>query len=110
MRPITFDVDRTSYAITYGATTIITTNIDHNLTTGDLVYFEDFTTTNPAIDGNKIHEINSVDGHFITTIASDKFRISINTAGLNPIPPGVAVNVYFDSKRIIIPLEITYIE
>jgi len=111
LEPLSFDPDRAEYTMTYGAlSTLVTTNITHNLFTGDIVYFNDFTTTDPSADSDKISEINNIHGHHITKKSDTSFTIPVNTIGVNPIPAGLIVNVYFGSKRIIIPLEITYLE
>lgn len=110
LEPLVFDPDRAKYTIVYGAlVTTITTDIDHNIITGDVVHFSDFTTTNPVADAEIISIINRSQGHHITFVANNVFTIPINSAGTNPVPPGVNVNVYFDAKRLIIPMEITYL-
>lgn len=109
MEVLTFDADRANYVMAYGAlfTTIITDQ-PHNLSTGDIVYFDDFTTQTPDFDSKKIAEINNASGHHITFINLTTFTIPVNTLGVGAIPLDKKVSVYFGSKRIIIPLEITY--
>lgn len=111
LKQIQFDADRSNYQIAYGVlVTTITTDIDHNLITGDKVYFEDFTTTNPVADADLIKFINGPDGFYITFIAPTIFTIPLDTSSLAPPPPGIKLSVYFESKRLYIPIEITYIE
>lgn len=111
IKQIEFDADRSNYQITYGAlVTTITTDINNNLITGNKVYFEDFTTIDPTADADLIKIINGSDGFFITFIAPDQFTIPIDTSSLAPTPPGIRLTVYFGSKRIYVPMEITYIE
>ena len=110
MQVITFDPDRSYYTMTYGLlTTLITTEIDHNLLTGDTVIFIDFTTSDPVLDSETIALINRPSGHFITFVSPTEFTIPLSTLGiLHPVVPGTKFAVFFNSKRIFINVEFTY--
>lgn len=111
MHRIIFDADQMEYTITYGAlVTTITTASAHNLTTGDIVYFDDFTTSTPTVDAETIAVINRESGHFITLTGANSFTIPIDTLGLAAVPVGQVVNVYFGSKRIFIEIEVAYLD
>lgn len=105
-----FDADRSSYVPSYGVVTTITTPTNHNLLTGDTVFFADFTTINPVNDSSVIAEINSNKGHLITFVSNTSFTIPINTTIIGAVPPNKIVNVYFGSKRIVIPIEFTFLK
>lgn len=106
---ISFDPDRAYYAMTYGAlTTLITTEIDHNLSTGDTVIFTNFTTSAPILDAETIAIINRPSGHYITFVAPNQFTIPINTFALAPVVGGTKFVVFYNSKRIFINIEFTY--
>lgn len=111
LQALQFDADRSIYNMTYGIlNTLVTTPEAHNLITGSLVYFNDFTTTNPTVDSPIIDIINQSQGHYITFISATSFTIPVNTSALSPLPPGFNPIVYYGSKRFYIPLELTYIE
>jgi len=111
LAPIVFDTDRDNYTMVYGAltTTVITTS-PHNLVTGDVVYFDDFTTLAPVVDGPTIQLINASDGHFVTFVGPTVFTINVNTIAAAPVPPALRPTVYYGSKRLFINIELTYIE
>lgn len=88
VQPITFAADRSNAIVyQYGTETIIRTTQPHNLSTGDLVIFSDFTTQNSNGDYVIINAINSNDGvnidvsQGLANPATD-FSIDINTSSL----------------------------
>jgi hypothetical protein len=113
LNPIVFDKDRlTTTNIDYTSNPgIITFTEAHNLTTGDLIYINDFNTLTPAADLNIINEINNTQGHLCTRL--DNFAISINVDFSLIAPssqiPGLIINVYFGSKRIFLPFRFRYL-
>jgi hypothetical protein len=120
LEPITFDNDRdiVSSVDHFGIApmTQITTTEVHNLNNGDRVYFNRFNigAINPLLKdqtdiNNAIKEkMNNSDGFLITIIDPNNFSISYNTSLIqNPLTD--PFDVYYGSKRLFIPIEITYI-
>jgi hypothetical protein len=120
LESITFDNDRDIVLSVdyFGMTplTKVTTTEPHNLNNGDRVYFSRFnigainvllkdqTDINNAIK----EKMNRISGFLITVIDSNNFSISFDTSLIqNPLSD--PFDVYYGSKRLFIPLEITYI-
>jgi hypothetical protein len=120
LEPITFDNDRDKCSIDYfgiAPLTQITTFTPHNLANGDRVYFSEFDINpiNPALAQQTIindtikNTINRKEGFLITVIDASNFSIPYDTSAIsNPIN-GLEVSVYYGSKRLFIPIELTYI-
>lgn len=110
LTPIIFDKDRLYASIDYTSNPcVLTFNEDHNLISGDLVYINDFTTLNPAQDLNIINTFNDTNGYLCTRISNIEISINIDaTQVLNP-DNNLSINVYFGSKRILLPLRIRYL-
>jgi hypothetical protein len=120
LEPITFDNDRDiiSSVDYFGITplTQFTTTEPHNLNNGDRVYFDRFNigAINPLLKdqtdiNNAIKEkMNRSAGFLITVINDNNFSIDFDTSLIqNPLAD--PFDVYYGSKRLFIPLEITYI-
>lgn len=116
---IIFDRDRDLCSIDYFSAspfTKITTDNKHNLKNGDIVYFSNFDVMpsnlqNANYINNSVkNSINNADGFLITVIDSTTFYIDYNSSIIqNPIP-NIKFDVYYGSKRIFIPIELTYIK
>lgn len=105
---IVFDIDRLPATITIGSPTTLTFAQNHNINTGNTLYFTNFTTTNTSADAVQIAAMNSTNGLSITRISSTVVTVPVNTSGIvgtinNP-------TAFFGEKRIYINLEITYIK
>lgn len=130
LEPIYFDVDNGWCSIDYFTlapltkiTTYINNNIGsdlqiNNLINGDIVYFSLF-KTNPIdpiltdqvnIDNNITQQINRSAGFLVTVIDSSSFTIDLDTSNIQNPVPNIRFNVYYGSKRIFIPIELTYIQ
>lgn len=121
LEQITFDRDRDFCSFNYFAMdplTQITTEKEHNLKSGDRVYFENFDVgiVNPSLANQKATNdeiktiINSDSGHEIVRINSTVFTIKVDSSEIqNPIT-NLRVRVFFGSKRIFIPIELIYIQ
>jgi hypothetical protein len=120
LEPIVFDNDRDIIAsVDYfgiAPLTQFTTTELHNLNNGDRVYFSRFNigTINPLLKdqtdiNNAIKEkMNRSAGFLITVIDDTNFSINFDTSLIqNPLAD--PFDVYYGSKRLFIPLEITYI-
>ncbi len=110
LNPIIFDKDRlyTSFIDYTSNPGILTFSEDHNLLSGDIIYITNFTSANPAKDFNIINEINNKDGHLCTR--TNNLSISINADFTMVSEPNTSllVEVYFGSKRILMPMRIRY--
>lgn len=102
---------------TYSNSTALAGVQNHNLSNGDRVYFElfDVGPVAPAlVEQARINQeikdtINRTSGFLITVIDATNFTIDFDSTKIqNPIP-NVRFRVFFGSKRIFIPMEITYI-
>lgn len=108
LEQVIFDIDRTTCTFSYGGTTTITTSVAHNLSTGDRIYLEDFTTDDTTADNAKIDTMNSAYGHIITKTSATTFTIAVDTSSISGTA-GLTINIYFGAKRMFIPLEIAHI-
>ncbi len=98
--------DRCVYTITYANPTLftLTSGINHNLNTGDLVYVLNSTSGSAAIDA----ELTRTVGWIITKISVVQFTIPVDSSALPGVQSGV--NVYYGSKRIFCDLEFLSLE
>jgi len=110
--PIKFDKDRmmTTNIDYTNNPAIFTFDEDHNLSTGDFIIINGFTSLNPAEDYIILEEINNLEGHQITTVSCNQICVDgIDlTRILNP-NPDLIVEIYFNSKRIYFNIKVTYI-
>ena len=112
-----FSIAPLTLITTYNTSTLPSTPINHNLNNGDRVYFELF-NTNPIdplltqqvlINNNIISGINRKEGFLITVVSPTQFSIIFDTLLIqNPIAD-IRFRVFFGSKRIFLPIELTYI-
>ncbi len=106
IQTISFKEDRSNATVfQYGSETIIRTNNIHNLNTGDLVIFSDFTTANSSGDYVVIGEINTNEGvnidvsNALPNPATD-FSIDIDTSSLFAAGAGT-VAVVINTKVVV---------
>jgi hypothetical protein len=125
IEPVVFDKDRDlctiDYFIIQPLTKITTGNLNsptpHNLTNGDRVYFTDFKTgvidpslvNEIAIDNAIVELINNINGFVVTVIDAVSFSIILDTSNIQSPINNLVFNVFYGSKRMFIPIEITYI-
>ena len=76
---------------------------------GDLIYINDFTTLNPANDLNIINTFNDSNGYLCTRISNNEISINIDTTQVLFPDLNLSINIYFGSKRILLPLRIRYL-
>lgn len=81
---------------------------EHNLVTEDIIYIKDFTSLTPSIDSEVLAEINSSNGHIINEVSTTTISIPIDFNRITNPNINQIVEVYFGSKRIMIPLKIKY--
>jgi hypothetical protein len=110
LTPIVFDKDRLyTKSIDYTSNPgILTFSEDHNLLSGDIIYITNFTSNDPAKDLNIINEINSKNGHLCTRTNNDEISINIDFGLVSSPNTSLSIEVYFGSKRILMPMRIRY--
>ncbi len=108
---VTFDKDRLStLSIDYNSNPAhIEFSDEHNLLSGDIIYFTDFTTLSPADDLDIINSINSTRGHICSRISNKIISINIDMNLVKYPDTNLSCNIYFGSKRILLPLKIKYL-
>ena len=110
LTPVVFDKDRLYATIDYTTNPcVLSFNEDHNLISGDLIYINDFTTLNPANDLNIINTFNDSNGYLCTRISNNEISINIDTTQVLFPDLNLSINIYFGSKRILLPLRIRYL-
>lgn len=112
--PITYNHDRDTCTIaSYGTTTDITTTYPHKfnfaLFARTFISFDNFTTADTILDRDTIASFNSGKEILATVIDANTLRVSIDTSGVTPLL-GMKFNVFYEERRIRIPMEITYIK
>lgn len=107
---INFDKDRLySSNINYTSNPgEITFAEDHNLVSGDIVYISNFTSLTSNVDTTVLDEINKKSGHIISFISATVISIPIDFNRITSPDTTLSIEVYFGSKRIMIPIEIQY--
>lgn len=111
LNPISFDNDRlyTSFIDYTTNPCTITFAQSHNLISGDLIYIDDFTTLNPAVDLNVINSFNDINGYLCTRLSDTKISINVDATLVLFPDPNLSINIYFGSKRILMPLKMRYL-
>ena len=125
LEPVVFDKDRDICTIDYFSiqplTKITTGSLrspkPHNLVNGDVVYFTYFKTgyIDPVlvneilIDETIVNNINRISGWIITVIDDFSFSIIYDTSTIQSPILLLEFNVFYGSKRMFIPIELTYI-
>ena len=109
LEPIIFDKDRLNGLFTYNTDDIITITFqeNHNLTTGDIIYVENFDTKNSLLTSNTIQKSN---GHTITVLNLNQLTIAVDTKSIYKKIDGTVnvsnniitgnINVTYDSNII----------
>jgi hypothetical protein len=119
LEPILFESDRDYCSFDYfieAPETVITTEKTHKLENGDRVYFTNFDVGDLSpilseqitINQNIKNIINDVNGHLITIISSNVFKINIDSSLIQSPIENLRSKVFYGSKRTFIPIEIIY--
>lgn len=99
-------------SMSYGSITTFTTDNPHLLTGYPLntsfqeityILVTGFTTSDPITDIAVINNINSVRKHKAIITGAATITLDINTSGITPLS-GLKVRVFYESRRILIPL------
>lgn len=96
--------DYMSASVTPTNPAVFTTNIPTELATGDIVYIQNFVSTNTQLNV----AVNRERGYIATRLGTNSFSIPVDLSSL----PSTITNtlVYIGSKRLIIPIEFTSLE
>ena len=106
--PLVLQPDRGICTISpLGITSLLTFTTNTFLSTNDLIYVLNFTTTDPQQDTAIISLINSQYGHIVTVVSATEVTINIDISDLVGTPIS-NINCYFDSKRFAPRLEFTF--
>ena len=110
LNSITFDKDRlyTSFIDYTTNPGLLTFPEEHNLISGDIIYINDFSTNDNARDLYIINEVNDNNGHLCTRVSATSISININLTALISPNTSLSIEVYFGSKRILMPMRIRY--
>lgn len=104
------DPDRLTATITsVGVQALLTFSQPHFVSVTDTVTIENFVTNNPINDFVEIQLMNDVTGWPVTVATATTLTINVDLSGL----VGAIVtptNIYLESKRFLIPLELKYLE
>lgn len=93
-----------------GNQTLVVTNFQHNLATGDIVVFTGFNTMSPVADGHIIAQFNSSVGLPISVLSARSFSVPVDTSNPNVvIAENIRLICFFTSKRISFFIELEYI-
>ena len=105
---ITFNNDRdTGHVTGYGNSTTITMDNPHNLQNNDVVYIKEFVTGLPGYDAG----LNNGLGFAVSVTGANTFTVAVNTSsGSIPWIPNAAISCLYGPFRLIMPLEIRYID
>lgn len=107
---VSFDPDRGAVSVQYTnpAQFTMVGNIPHNLQTGDQVYISGFTSNNSVQDYTIINTVNAINGYNVYVVDQYNFQIQVDLTRVTAPLVNIVVNVYFGSKRIFIPMELSY--
>jgi len=105
---VVFDIDRLNATITTGNPTTLTFAQNHNIQTGNTIYFTNFTTSNTSSDATQIAAMNSIYGLEVTRISATVVTVPVDTSTL--VGTVNSPTAFFGEKRIYINLELTYIK
>ena len=98
------DLDMMTATVSNTNPAVFTTSASNTLATGDLIYAQLFNSPNP--DLNDL--VNRQEGYIVTRLSATTFSIPVDLTTL--AGPTTGVQVYFGSKRVIVPLRFTSLE
>lgn len=102
------DADRVNATVaSVGVQTVLTMSNAHRCAVGDMIVISGFSTSDVNSDRAIINQINNIDGHAITAVTDTTITIDVDISGLAGVISG-DVNVYLESKRFEIQMELEY--
>lgn len=107
---VTFPQDTYNVTFTYANPTILTFSTAHGVPSATSVYITmtTFTTDNPAADAAIIAQFNSTLPILATYVSATELSVDINSTTVTP-KAGLICEVFIETRRIIVPMEITYL-
>ena len=107
-RNLALDPDRLYATISsVGVQTRLTFTQAHYLNVDDVVVIENFTTATPTADTTQINLINNVNGNVLTGVTSTTATFDIDLSALTGAILNNPYEIYFESKRFVVRLELT---
>ena len=103
----------TCYSFSVANPTVITTPVPSGFNNNNTIIISNFTTLDPVADAAQIAAVNSSSGNVITVIDSTHFSIPVNLSAITAYTvnnSGPLVTIVNNSMRVIIPMEVIYIE
>lgn len=91
--------DRLEFTVSNTNPAVFTSNVSHNLSTGDLVYVMNYAAGTQALND----AVNRDSGYIITRLNSTQFSIPVDLTSV--AGPAFNVLVHFGSKRVLINME-----
>jgi len=92
-----------------GVVTLLTFTQPHNMLDGEKIIISSFITTELALDRVEIDLLNSVFGWAVTVIAATTLTVDVDISGLSGTILNNPYSIYLESKRFVIPIELSYI-
>jgi hypothetical protein len=109
LESIKFDKDRLLGNIIYGSPTIIQFDEVHKLTSNDIIYIDNFTTSNLLTDYNIIKNINNINGNVSTVVSPTSISILVDSSSIINNNIIKQYSIFFGSKRMFIPIEFKFL-
>ncbi len=83
LEPVVLDPDRITASITaYASPTTIVFDANHNISTSDTIYIENFTTANPSFDGALIESMNNTAGNAVIVTTPTTVTIAVDSSSI----------------------------
>ena len=92
-----------------GVETKLTFTTPHNVSDGEYITISNFATDSPSADTVEIALMNDVDGWMVDSSTATTLNILVDISGLAGSINSNPSEIYFESKRFIIPLEFKYL-
>lgn len=88
LQRIIFDKDRLSSTIAPSLNSVITTEEDHNLSSGNYIIIENYTTKSKSNDSIIISNVNDPRGLPVSVLSSNSFSIPVDLTSAKPVIQG----------------------
>jgi hypothetical protein len=92
---------------THGSPTTFTSNIEHRLYTGDVVYISGFNVDDSKVDRAAVETINAKSGISVTVTSTTAFTVAAATT-LGNEGTNLYITAFVEKCRLVIPMEISY--
>lgn len=92
-----------------GVQTLLTFSQPHFMAIDEKIIIENFNTDQPSADYVEINLINNKFGWAVAASTATTLTIDVDISGLDGVITGNPINIYLESKRFVIPIEIFFI-